>query len=351
MNRPVNTISRTAPAFRRPAKPLASLALALALAGCAASTAPDMAAGTVRTPEGAVMQISSDLAYKPGELTQAQLTSSTRDLFVQNSMNVFRRFPRENTDAVVQFYTGALALRSLNPIQLTSAQQMLLAGVGSGQVKLSAGQQGNRKYNLSGGHRGGTGIRFLSLTYPDAQLVADRFRAAGYPAPSFADQGDGTQAALVTDPAGFPIQLVIRPGAQDGSNDGVSVGIAASDLAKSRAFYRDFVGLDELPAVEDRVLGVTKHPYRHGETTLYLYQAGNPQVVDNGSAGIQYVVRDAPMAAAKGQARNIAVETPLNKLAGFDLVTVWLNDPDGVTNYFAQVNSSVQTPPQPTQAN
>lgn len=324
-------------------------AMTFSLAGCAASTAQAPAAATVRTPEGAVMQVSSDLTYKPGQLTRAQLMSPTRDLFVQDSMNVFRRFPRENTEAMVKFYTEALALRSLNPIQLTSSQQMLLTGVGSGQVKLSAGQQGDRKYNLAGGHMGGTGIRFLTLTYPDAQVVEGRFRAAGFAAPSFTDQGDGTRAALVADPAGLPIQLVIRPDARDGSNDGVGVGIAASDLQQSRAFYREFVGLDELPPVEDRVLGIMKYPYRHGETTLYLYQAGNPQVVDNGSAGIQYVVRDAAMADARAKARGIAVETPLNKLAGFDLVTVWLNDPDGVTNYFAQVNNSVQNQPRTAQ--
>jgi len=344
----VNRISTTAPRARLLALPFASVVLALA--GYAAS-AQENAPGTVRTPEGAVMQVSSDLAYQSGELTSDQLSSPTRDLFIQNSMNVFRRFPRENTEAMVKFYTQALALRSLNPIQLTSSQQMLLTGVGSGQVKLSAGQQGNRKYNLNGGHTGGTGIRLFSLTYPDAQAVTERFRAAGFTAPTFTDQGDGTQSALVTDPGGFPIQLVIRPGAKDGSNDGVGVGIAASDLEKSRAFYREFVGLDELPPVEDRLLGVTKYPFRHGETTLYLYQAGNPQVVDNGNAGIQYVVRDAPMVDAKAKSRNIAVETPLNKLSGFELVTVWLNDPDGVTNYFAQVNQSVQNQPQAAQAN
>ena len=43
------------------------------------------------------------------------------------------------------------------------------------------------------------------------------------------------------------------------------------------------------------------------------------------------------MAAAKGAARNIPIETPLNKLRGFDLITIWLNDPDGVTNYYAQI--------------
>lgn len=299
-------------------------------------TSHTLRAQTVSTPEGAVMDSGAALAYKPGTLTREQLMSPTRSLFAQNSMNVFRRFPRDRTAAMTKFYIDALALRSLNPIQLTATQQMLLTGVGSGQIKLSAGQQGNRKYDLGGGYKGGTGIRFLTLSYPDAALVTRRFTDAGLPAPAFVDQGDGTSAAIVTDPAGLTIQLVIRPGARDGSNDGVGVGINVSDLAKSRAFYREFVGLDELPPVHDRLLGITKYPYRHQETTLYLYKVGNNLPADTGSTGIQYVVRDAPLVDAKAKARQIAVETPLNKLRGFDLVTVWLNDPDGVTNYYAQ---------------
>jgi hypothetical protein len=87
------------------------------------------------------MSAATDLAYKPGELTEAQLTRSTRDLFAQNSMNVFRRYPREKTAEMVKFYTEALALRSLNPIQLTATQQMILTGVGSGQIKLRPGSR------------------------------------------------------------------------------------------------------------------------------------------------------------------------------------------------------------------
>lgn len=312
---------------------------AIAFAGTAAAQP-----NTVTTPEGARMSVASDIAYKPGDLTTEQLTSSTRDLFAQNSMNVFRRYPRDKTEAMVKFYTEALALKSLNPIQLTSTQQMLLTGVGSGQIKLSAGQQGNRKYDLEGGAKGGTGIRYFALTYPDKQMVLDRFAKAGFAAPQFRDEGDGTEAAMVDDPGGFPIRLVIKPGAKDGSNDGVGVGISVSNLERSRAFYREFVGLDELPPVEDKLLGVTMYPYRHKETTLYLYHAGDNLRQDNGSAGIQYVVRDSPMVDAKAKHRGgIAVETPLNKLTGFDLVTVWLNDPDGVTNYFAQVGPNSRT--------
>ena len=319
---------------------LVSILLGTALAataGCAAAQTT-----TVTTPEGAQMQVSSDLAYEPGELTPEQLDSSTRGLFAQDSMNVFRRFPREKTAEMVKFYTEALALRSLSPIQLTSTQQMILTGVGSGQIKLSAGQLGDRKYDLEGGIAGGTGIRFFLLTYPDWRAVQQRFEAAGFPVPEFTPRGDGTRQAMVTDPGGFPIVIVTRPGLQDGSNDGVGVGIGVSDLAKSRAFYRDFVGLDELEDVPAPIIGTTLHPYRHKETTILLFEAMG-EAVDNGSAGIQYVVRDAPMVDAKARSRNVAVETPLNKLAGFDLVTVWLNDPDGVTNYFAQVGPNSRT--------
>jgi catechol 2,3-dioxygenase-like lactoylglutathione lyase family enzyme len=314
-------------------------AATLAATGCATAQSP----GTITTPEGAVMSAAGDLAYRPGELTRDQLWSSTRDLMAMDAMNVFRRYPREATEAMVRFYTEALALKSLSPIQLTATQQMILTGVGKAQIKLSAGQQGNRKYDLEGGITGGTGIRYFALTYPDRQAVLDRFAAAGFAAPRFGDRGDGTQAALVDDPGGFPIEIVIRPGARDGSNDGVGVGISASDLEQSRAFYREFVGLDELAPVTDTLTGLTLYPYRNGETTLYLYHAGDNAHPDNGSAGIQYVVTDSPMAAAKGAARGIAVETPLNKLAGFDLVTVWLNDPDGVTNYYAQVGPGSRT--------
>ena len=300
-------------------------------------------AQVITTPEGAQMSVAADLAYKPGELTEAQLTSSARDLFAQDSMNVFRRFPREKTAEMVKFYTEALALRSLSPIQLTSTQQMILTGVGSGQIKLSAGQQGDRKYDLDGGYRGGTGIRFFLLSYPDPEVVRQRFRDAGFAEPEFVQREDGYRQALVKDPGGFDIVILARPGLKDHSDDGVGIGIAVSDLAKSRAFYRDFVGLEQLDPVAAPVLGTTLYPYRHKETRVFLYEAMG-DAVDNGSAGIQYVVRDAPMVDAKAKHRGgIAVETPLNKLAGFDLVTVWLNDPDGVTNYFAQVGPNSRT--------
>ena len=298
----------------------------------------------VTTPEGALMDSAADIAYAPGSLTEAQLNASNADIITSPGMNVFRRFPREMTPDMVTFYTEALALRSLNPIQLTASQQMILTGVGSMQIKLSAGQQGDRLYDMEGGFAGGTGIRFFALTYPDRAVVTQRFEAAGLPAPEFTDRGDGTLQAMVTDPGGFPILILIRAGAKDHSDDGMGVGINVSDLEASRAFYREFVGLEEMPAMSDPLLGTTLYPYRRGETTLMVYKVGDNAHPDNGSAGIQYVVNDAPMAAARGDHRDLHVQTPLNRLAGFGLITVWLSDPDGVTNYFAQVGERRAAP-------
>jgi catechol 2,3-dioxygenase-like lactoylglutathione lyase family enzyme len=269
--------------------------------------------------------------------------SSTGDLFTGPAANVFRRYPRDKTDEMVKFYTGALALKSLSPIQLTATQQMILTGVGHGQVKLSAGQQGNRKYDLEGGYAGGTGIRFFAFHYPDEAVVKQRFRDAGFAEPVFTNGDDGKTVALVKDPGGFDILILISKDAKDHSDDGVGVGINVSDLERSRAFYREFVGLKELPPIKSSRLGTTLYPYDRGETTLLLYHLGGNKHPDNGSAGIQYVVSDSPLADAKAKARHIAVETPLNKLAGFDLITVWLNDPDGVTNYYAQVGPNSRT--------
>lgn len=309
---------------------------AIALTACTAA-----AQDQLRTPEGALLDTDPGLAYAPGSLTEAQLAEPNRALFVQDSMNVFRRFPRDMTEEMVRFYTEALALRALNPIQLTSTQQMILTGVGSGQIKLSAGQQGDRSYNLEGGWRGGTGIRFFLLRYPDAETVRQRFTAAGFDAPEFVTREGGIQQAVVTDPGGFDVVILIAPEAQDHSDDGVGVGISVSDLETSRAFYRDFVGLEELDPVPAPVMGTIFYPFRHGETVLMLYQLdGENLPADTGSAGIQYVVSDAPLVAARADHRAVPVETPLNRLAGFDLTTVWLNDPDGVTNYFAQVGGS-----------
>jgi catechol 2,3-dioxygenase-like lactoylglutathione lyase family enzyme len=256
--------------------------------------------------------------------------------FVQGSMNVFRRFAVEDRPKMIEFYDKVLALKPLSPINLGAGQQMILFGVGSGQIKLAAGNTNGRQYHPGGAIGDATGIRIYTLTYPDEAEVKARFKAASYPEPAFKDIGGGKKEAVVRDPAGFSIGLVISPGAQ---TDGVEAGINVSNLERSRAFYRDFEGLEELPPVKDPILGVTKYPFRHGQTTISLFKVGDHLPADTGSAGVQYIISNIDAMNSRALAEHVTVETPLGGLQGFPgLKTVWLNDPDGVTDYFYQMD-------------
>jgi quinoprotein glucose dehydrogenase len=273
-----------------------------------------------------------------GFATKSADTASVRTLISQGSMNVYRRFAPEHRARMIEFYAKVLALQPLKPIDLGGGAQMILFGVGSGQIKLATGLKEGREYHL-GGVNEATGIRLFTLFFPDEAALVARFKALGFPAPVFQAGSDGTRAALVLDPAGFTLELVIVPNAPAETYARVEVGINVSDLGKSRAFYRDFVGLDELAPVNDTLLGVSRYPYRHGETTLNIWSAGDHLPADTGSAGIQYVVSNVDIVDARAKARNVTVEQALGDMPGFPLRTVWLNDPDGVTNYFAQVGT------------
>jgi catechol 2,3-dioxygenase-like lactoylglutathione lyase family enzyme len=142
------------------------------------------------------------------------------------------------------------------------------------------------------------------------------------------------------DPDGQPVELVVMSGASERELASIEVGLTVADLDRSRDFYRSFVGLEELPAVDDERFGTTKYSFRHGATTISLRSFGKDLPADNGSGGIQYVVSDVEFVDALAKQRQVKIDQPLQGLRGFDLRTVWLEDPDGVTNYFAETGAS-----------
>lgn len=261
-------------------------------------------------------------------------------IFSMDAMNVYRRFDAKLTPAMVEFYQKALGLKPLQPIQLSSTEQMIIFGIGKAQIKLAAGLKKGRQYFTGPVHEA-VGIRLFTLTYPDSNVLNAQFKAAGLAAPNLKDLGGGRRGALVKDPSGFTLQLIVDPKA---APTGVDVGINTSDLERSRAFYRDFVELKELPPVQDKLLGVTRYPFRNGETTISLWSKGKNLPADTGSAGVQYVIGNVDAVNARAMERKVTVEEPLGGLPNFSIRFVWLNDPDGVTNYFAQVGGNPVRP-------
>jgi len=264
---------------------------------------------------------------------QSSSAVSLASLSTQPSMNVFRRFAVEPAK-MASFYSEVLGLKQLPSLNMPGGGQMMLFQIGSGQVKLQyTAAAGEYK---SGAVREITGLRVFTFFYPDEAAVSARFVQHGYPAPTFGPARGGKRAAMVLDPANQWVELVVAPGAPQEVYDSIDLGLTVSELEKSRAFYREFVGLDELPPVEDPVLGTTRYPYRHGTTTVTVWSFGKGLPANTRSAGIQYVVSDVEAVDAKAKAQNVKIDTPLGNFSA-GLRTIWLSDPDGITNYFAQI--------------
>lgn len=264
---------------------------------------------------------------------QSGEAASLASLSTQPSMNVFRRFAVEPAK-MASFYSEVLGLKQLPSLNMPGGGQMMLFEIGSGQVKLQFTAAAS-EYK-TGPMSEVTGLRVFTFFYPDETAVAARFVQHGYPAPAFRAGHGGRRVAMVLDPANQWVELVVAPGAPADVYQSFEVGLTVSDLEKSRAFYRDFVGLEERSPVEDALLGTTRYPYRHGTTTVNVWTFGKGLPANTRSAGIQYVVSDVEAVDAKAKARGVKIDTPLGNFSA-GLRTIWLSDPDGITNYFAQI--------------
>jgi catechol 2,3-dioxygenase-like lactoylglutathione lyase family enzyme len=297
------------------------VALALVLAGLTAAPA------AAQAPAPAV---------PPAAAAAAPTLTTVAPVLWQPSMNVFRRFAVER-EKMIAFYGQVLGLKPLPTFNLGGGSQMTRFQVGTSEVKLT-GVVRNRTYG-TGAIDAIAGLRLLTFFFPDEAALSARFTGNGLPAPAFHDAGPGRRSALVQDPDGQWVEMVVIANAPPDTFDRIEVGITATDLEKSRAFYREFVGLQELPPVQDTILKVTKYPFRHGTTTINVWSFGGTLPVNTGSAGIQYVVNHVDPIDTLAKARGVKIDTPLSSSMG-TLRTIWLGDPDGVTNYFAETAQS-----------
>jgi len=272
---------------------------------------------------------------RDGEASAGQRT--TASVLWQPSMNVFRRF-EVPAERMFEFYGGALGFEQLSTFNVGNGGVARFRA-GAQELKLTR-RVAERRYE-SGGVAAATGLRLLTFFFADEALLKRRFEQQGLPAPEFTQlAGEGHRTALVLDPDGQPVELVIVPDATAEALAAIEVGLTVADLTRSREFYRTFVGLEELPPVHDARFGTMKYSFRHGATTISLRSFGRPLPADTGSGGIQYVVSDVEHVDALAKERQVTIDQPLQGLRGFDLRTIWLEDPDGVTNYFAETGAS-----------
>ena len=278
-------------------------------------------------------------AIRAQEQKQSPEIKSTAEIMTQ-PMNVFRRFSGD-AKPVYDFYGNILGLKQLTTYNLGGNANVARFEVGSSQLKFSAIVP-SRKYQ-QGALQDATGLRLLTFFFPSQDPIVARFRDCGLNPPEFRPiPGSRRSSALVKDPVGQLVELVVAPDEPSATYNQIEIGLVVSNLDVSRKFYREFIGLEELPPVKDPILDTTKYPYRHGSVIVSLRCFGKPVPADTGSGGIQYVASDVKAVQDLAQARHVKIDQPVSTLSGFGLRLVWLDDPDGITNYFAEIPA---TPP------
>jgi len=257
-------------------------------------------------------------------------------------INVFRRFPAESRTQVEAFYAEVLGLTALPPTA-PGGGQMIRYPLGASEVKLFPTDMAAPNVAGAGDI---AGMRLLTFFYADEAALSKRFATRGLPPPRFqpatAHRG-ATRAALVQDPAGHWVELVIVPGASADALARFEIGLAVADLDRSRAFYRDLIGMDALEPLQNPLLGATLHGFRHGSVTLRLWTAKAGAARDSQTGGMQYIVWNVSGVNDVAVSRGATIDRPLS--APGQMRTIWLLDPDGVSNYFAQYGGNDNSPP------
>jgi len=248
-------------------------------------------------------------------------------------MNVFRRYAAADPEPLFAFYSDVLGHERLTAYNVGGPAPVTTFRSGAGPSQLKFTAENDEQYQ-PGGVDNATGLRLWTFYYADRDALVGRFTANGLPAPEFESIGNGRLSAIVADPEGELVQLIVTGDPAGTTYAELEIGLTVSDLDASREFYRDFVGLEELEPVYDPVFDTMKYPYRHGTTTIALRHFGDDLPADTGTGGIQYVVSDVDYVNELAKARQIHFKEELSTLQGFGLRNIWLGDPDDITNYF-----------------
>jgi catechol 2,3-dioxygenase-like lactoylglutathione lyase family enzyme len=249
------------------------------------------------------------------------------------AMHIFRRHAVE-AEQMLQFYGDLLGFERMPNIGQT-------ARVKTGATEFKLQRRGADQTYLPGGAQAATGFRLVGLYFSDEPALVARFKEHGLAAPEFRSvSGSTTRVAFVTDPDGQPVELIVVPNASPETLQQMEIGLTVADVERSRAFYRQFVGLEELPPVDDPVLGTKKYRFRHGSTLIVLRSFGTALPADTSSGLIQYLVSNIERVETLAKERNLKIDRPLAAPVGAPLRTLWISDPDGITNYFTETPQS-----------
>ena len=259
-------------------------------------------------------------------------------LIAQRSMNIV--LSTSDIVEVKKFYGEILALKPMTPLHLPGGLEMTRYQVGTSEIKFLI--PADSVPRQTGGVREANGIRLLTFFFSGEAALSARFAEHGRPAPEFSAPTDSShRVAFVDDPDGNRIELVVlAQGADEAMLDRVDIGLTVADVEKSRAFYGEFLGLEELDPVDVPALEGKMYSYRHGTTKVKFWSFG-PGLPNhsglwqdaNGIRYIQYIVSDLDAVDAYARAKEANIHTPIFNLGRMARI-MFIADPDGIINEF-----------------
>lgn len=260
------------------------------------------------------------------------------------AMFVFRRHVVEQ-ERMLEFYGDVLGFEKLPNMGQTG--QVGRVKVGATEFKMvprsyaSFQRPGVDDRYPKGGVKDATGFRLAGFFFADEAALAARFKQHGYAVPQFRSvPGSANRVALTTDPDGQAVELTIVPNGPATTYQQFEIGLTVSSIDKSRAFYRDFMGLEELAPTEDPVFGTTKYSFRNGNTIVSLRSFGANLPADKTSGLIQVLVTDVDRVQQLAKERGVTIDRPNTRPRDAPLRIAWLDDPDGVTQYVTETAGS-----------
>jgi catechol 2,3-dioxygenase-like lactoylglutathione lyase family enzyme len=238
--------------------------------------------------------------------------------------------------ATCNYYRDVIGLAPEPSVTFASGVRQDRFSLGKHRVKVNRALQPPARE--SGGVDAAVGMRLLALILDEARFegVLARLDAAGRKSSALPVGDAPYRVQLTKDPDGTVIELVgLKARAASPDTDRLQIGLTVSDIARSRHFYGDVLGLSEQPPVAlGNELG-TRYAYTWGNTTIKFWRVPGELPVRTGApnsrAGLRTftaVVPDIEAAHAELIAKGVPIALKPLELPGIARI-LFFADPDG----------------------
>jgi len=222
----------------------------------------------------------------------------------------------------VDFYRDLMGLESLPTRSMGSLGSMSRLRIGDHTLKLYAFTK--RPEACPGGTGVANGIRLLAFLLDDLDAVLARFDGAGHAYRRLPMPADAAfQVAFAADADGNALELVgLGKPAGGALRTRLQIGLTVSDVAASRRFYGERLGLKEEPEMKlpasMGVVGGTRYGFQLGRTTLKFWSMGEDRPRWTGAPA---------------------------RRTGIRLITAWVDDVDAVHEDLLERGMTVEVEP------